>query len=40
MSTALATRSWITPVEGIGTLAITAIEAIGCTAAGRKIQRA
>ena len=36
----VATRSCITPVESIGTSAITTIEAIGATAAGAKIQKA
>jgi isoquinoline 1-oxidoreductase subunit alpha len=35
-----ATRSCITSVEGIGTSAITTIEAIGATPAGAKIQKA
>ena len=36
----VAVRSCITPVDGIGTSAITTIEAIGATAAGAKIQKA
>ena len=36
----VATRSCITPVDSIGTSAITTIEAIGATAAGAKIQKA
>src|SRR5215471_7486291 len=36
----LATRSCITPVESVGTSAITTIEAIGATPAGAKIQKA
>src|ERR1700719_1848864 len=36
----VATRSCITPVDGIGTSAITTIEAIGAMAAGAKIQKA
>jgi isoquinoline 1-oxidoreductase subunit alpha len=36
----VATRSCVTPVEAIGDAAVTTIEAIGTTAAGRKIQRA
>jgi isoquinoline 1-oxidoreductase subunit alpha len=36
----VATRSCITPVESIGTSAITTIEAIGATEAGAKIQKA
>src|SRR5258707_8345139 len=35
-----AVRSCITPVESIGTSAITTIEAIGATPAGAKIQKA
>jgi isoquinoline 1-oxidoreductase subunit alpha len=35
-----ATRSCITPVDSIGTSAVTTIEAIGATAAGAKIQKA
>jgi isoquinoline 1-oxidoreductase alpha subunit len=35
-----ATRSCVTPVESVGESAVTTIEAIGTTAAGRKIQRA
>ncbi|HWK64008.1 MAG TPA: (2Fe-2S)-binding protein [Rhizobiaceae bacterium] len=35
-----ATRSCITPIEGIGTAEITTIEAIGETAPGAKIQKA
>jgi isoquinoline 1-oxidoreductase subunit alpha len=35
-----ATRSCVTPVGSIGDAAITTIEAIGTTAAGRKIQSA
>src|SRR3954469_3138308 len=34
------TRSCITPVDAVGTSAITTIEAVGATAAGAKIQRA
>ena len=34
------TRSCITPIDSIGTSAITTIEAIGATPAGAKIQRA
>ena len=34
------TRSCITPVDSIGTSAVTTIEAIGATAAGAKIQKA
>jgi len=36
----VATRSCITPIEGIGTSGITTIEAIGATAAGAKVQKA
>ena len=36
----VATRSCITPIDGIGTSEITTIEAIGATAAGAKIQNA
>jgi isoquinoline 1-oxidoreductase subunit alpha len=36
----VATRSCVTPVQSIGDSAITTIEAIGNTAAGRNIQRA
>ena len=36
----VATRSCITPIDSIGTSAITTIEAIGATAAGAKIQKA
>src|SRR6267143_3026695 len=36
----VATRSCVTPVEAIGDAAVTTIEAIGTTAAGRKIQKA
>ena len=36
----VATRSCITPVDSIGTSAVTTIEAIGATAAGAKIQKA
>jgi len=36
----LATRSCVTPVDSIGTSAITTIEAIGNTPAGSKIQKA
>jgi isoquinoline 1-oxidoreductase subunit alpha len=36
----VATRSCVTPVESIGKQAVTTIEAIGNTAAGRKIQKA
>jgi isoquinoline 1-oxidoreductase subunit alpha len=35
-----ATRSCITPVDSIGTSAVTTIEAIGATQAGAKIQKA
>ena len=35
-----AARSCITPIDSIGTSAITTIEAIGATAAGAKIQKA
>jgi isoquinoline 1-oxidoreductase subunit alpha len=35
-----ATRSCITPIDSIGTSAITTIEAIGATAAGAEIQKA
>jgi isoquinoline 1-oxidoreductase alpha subunit len=35
----VATRSCITPIDGIGTSEITTIEAIGATAAGAKIQK-
>ena len=35
-----ATRSCITPVDSIGTSAITTIEAIGATSAGAEIQKA
>ena len=34
------TRSCVTPVDSIGTSAITTIEAIGATAAGARIQKA
>ena len=34
------TRSCITPIDSIGTSAITTIEAIGATPAGAKIQKA
>src|SRR3979409_930428 len=34
------TRSCITPIDSVGTAAITTIEAIGATAAGAKIQQA
>lgn len=34
------TRSCITPIDSIGTSAITTIEAIGATSAGAKIQKA
>jgi isoquinoline 1-oxidoreductase subunit alpha len=34
------TRSCITPIDSIGTSAITTIEAVGATAAGAKIQKA
>ena len=34
------TRSCITPIDSIGTSAVTTIEAIGATAAGAKIQKA
>jgi isoquinoline 1-oxidoreductase alpha subunit len=36
----VATRSCITPVDSIGTSAITTIEAVGATPAGAKIQKA
>ena len=36
----VATRSCITPVDSIGTSAVTTIEAISATAAGAKIQKA
>src|SRR6202051_2252135 len=36
----VATRSCVTPVASIGDAAVTTIEAIGTTAAGRKIQSA
>ena len=36
----VATRSCITPVDSVGTAAITTIEAIGATPAGAKIQKA
>jgi isoquinoline 1-oxidoreductase subunit alpha len=36
----VATRSCITPVESIGTSAITTIEAVGATPVGTKIQKA
>lgn len=36
----IATRSCITPVESVGTSAITTIEAVGSTPAGAKIQKA
>jgi isoquinoline 1-oxidoreductase subunit alpha len=36
----VAVRSCITPIDSIGTSAITTIEAIGATAAGAKIQKA
>ena len=36
----VATRSCITPIDGIGGSEITTIEAIGATAAGAKIQKA
>jgi isoquinoline 1-oxidoreductase subunit alpha len=36
----VATRSCITPVDSVGTSAITTIEAIGATAAGARIQKA
>jgi len=34
------TRSCITPIDSIGTSAVTTIEAVGATAAGRKVQKA
>ena len=40
MSTAAAIRSCVTPVGSIGDAAITTIEAIGETPAGKKIQEA
>jgi len=36
----VATRSCVTPIESIGDAAVTTIDAIGNTAAGRKIQKA
>src|SRR5262249_40646699 len=36
----VATRSCITPIDSIGTSAVTTIEAIGATPAGAKIQKA
>jgi isoquinoline 1-oxidoreductase subunit alpha len=36
----VATRSCITPIDGIGTSEITTIEVIGATAVGAKIQKA
>jgi isoquinoline 1-oxidoreductase alpha subunit len=33
-------RSCVTPIEAVGTAAVTTIEAIGATAAGAKIQKA
>jgi isoquinoline 1-oxidoreductase subunit alpha len=36
----VATRSCVTPIDGIGTSAITTIEAIGATAVGARIQKA
>ena len=36
----VATRSCITPIDSIGTSAITTIEAVGATPAGGKIQKA
>ena len=36
----VATRSCITPIDSIGSSAVTTIEAIGATAAGAKIQKA
>src|SRR5258705_13754891 len=36
----VATRSWITPIDSIGTSEGTTIEAIGATTAGAKIQKA
>jgi isoquinoline 1-oxidoreductase alpha subunit len=36
----VAIRSCVTPIDGIGTSAITTIEAIGATAVGAKIQKA
>jgi isoquinoline 1-oxidoreductase subunit alpha len=36
----VATRSCITPIDGIGTSEITTIEAIGATAVGAKVQKA
>ena len=36
----VATRSCITPIDSVGTSAITTIEAIGATPAGAKIQKA
>ena len=35
-----ATRSCVTPIDSVGTAAITTIEAIGSTPIGRKIQKA
>jgi isoquinoline 1-oxidoreductase subunit alpha len=36
----VATRSCVTPIDGIGTSAITTIEAIGATTVGARIQKA
>ena len=36
----VATRSCVMPIESVGDAAVTTIEAIGTTAAGRSIQRA
>jgi isoquinoline 1-oxidoreductase subunit alpha len=36
----VATRSCVTPVDSVGTAAITTIEAVGATAAGARIQQA
>jgi isoquinoline 1-oxidoreductase subunit alpha len=36
----VATRSCVMPVEGVGDAAVTTIEAIGTTAAGRSVQQA
>jgi isoquinoline 1-oxidoreductase subunit alpha len=36
----VATRSCVTPIDSIGTSAVTTIEAVGATVAGAKIQKA
>src|SRR3954469_1110012 len=36
----VATRSCVTPVDSVGTAAITTVEAVGATAAGARVQRA